>query len=165
MKTWGSTARRSSWSGTFNFYTADDRFTNLIKHPEKFLDTGCHYAIEPNFSTSSEMDFFWNFAAIYWKRRIARFWQDHQVLLFVDLYVSPQYRDLNLLSVPKGWTAYANRALRTQSDHLLDDYALACNHAGTDAILYLVFGGGPAAAALCKTHQWLWIENQRSPLT
>ena len=162
MKTWGASKRNTPWSGTVNFYTHDVRFTALKKHPDTFLKTGCNYAIEPNFSTSHELDFIYNLEAIYWKRRLARYWQTYGVRIFVDLTVDGYYDELNLLGVPPTWNAYAIRGFAEHPEWIEQAFTIACQHADSSTPLFLVFGGGQTIATLCRQHpEWLWIENTR----
>jgi len=162
-KTWGSHRRDTFFNGTYNFYTSDERFTNFQRYPEQLLKSGCKYVVEPNYSTDSQLDFKWNYDAIYWKRKIARYWQDNEVFVFVDLNVDRVYQEMNLLSVPKGYAAYANRAHKHLKDHnyLLEDYELAKAHTQKDSLLYLVFGGGPQIQKMCAEYHWIWIAIDR----
>ena len=161
MRTWGNSSRPSLWPGTTNFYTDDQRFTALKKHPDFFLRSGCHFAIEPNFSTYADVDFFYNFEAIYWKRRIARYWQTQGISIFADLHVQPSCRELNFMGIPPSYRAFANRGNPSELAWLLDDYQAAQAHTGVETLLYLVFGGGPKVQAFCAEHHWLWVENVR----
>ena len=71
----------------------------------------------------------------------------------------PAARDLNLLGVPRGWKAYANRA-HNGGDGLEEECELAREHAGTAEILYLVYGGGKAVQELAGARGWNWCPEQ-----
>lgn len=154
---WGSVARTTKIQGTWHFYTDDYKFANLWNEPMQPVLTRCRAIIEPNYSTHHTMpraEVLWG---IYRKRWLGRFWQDAGMQLFVDVNVERDFFDLALLGVPKGWRAYANRAYTTDDAHLREAYTLACEHAGTDEIVYVVYGGRAVIKDLCVEQGWAWV--------
>jgi hypothetical protein len=125
--------------------------------------TGCVVAVEPNFSVCDETP---AAEALWWaynKRRIAYRWQELGVRVICDLNVGPRHREINLLGVPKGWTAYATRAHRgAPFEAIHDEFLLACEHAGTEEILFVVFGGGrKRIGQYCRHNGWPWVPEHR----
>lgn len=156
---YGTQARSERIPGaTYHFYTDDRKFRSLIDNPQPVIDSACESVIEPNFSIDQDSPRVIALYQIYHKRRLARIWQQEaRIRVFVDMNVPPSSFDLNLLGVPPGWTAYANRAYAQDLDHLMKAYRAAQNRAATDTILYVVYGGGTKAKALCEAHGWHWI--------
>lgn len=157
---WGSIARNRRMPGTYSFYTDDYRFNALWKNPEKVVDSGCVTAIEPNITLSLTSPKAYVIAAMYCKRWIARYWQEEGIRILVDMNVPPEFSDLNLLGVPHGWRAYASHGYAGRIEALKEEYKIACNHAGTRDILWVVYGGGKAVRELCESKQWVHIPEQ-----
>jgi len=158
---WGSKARRDKMHGTYHFYVDDYRFTALWKRPEMVLKSGCINVVEANFSCLEQMPPAVAIYRTYQKRWLARYWQQGGIFVFVDLNVNPQYYKLNLLGVPKGWRSYCTRGYSHRLDWTLEEYTVACNHAGTEDILFIVYGGGKEVKQMCMEHpEWLWIPEQ-----
>lgn len=154
---WGEIARTSKMVGTWHFYTDDYKFDALWADPSNVINSKCVNVVEPNFSTNEQMPMVVGLWAIYRKRWLARFWQDYGINVFVDLNVSRKFKQLNLLGVPKGWTAYMTRSVENMGlDELDDDYARALDHAGVQP-LFVVYGGSKLTKEHCKAHGWLWI--------
>lgn len=83
-------------------------------------------------------------AYVYQKRWLARYAQTHGIEIWVDLGMEAIHHDIALLGVPKGWKAYATYTYTTGYDleeWLFPQYDLACANAGTDEILFWVYGG------------------------
>lgn len=155
--TWGTQGRTRRMAGTWVFYTRDDRFQALFADPSVILESGAACAIEPNYSTHEQMPAAVALWATYQKRYVARYWQSKGVRVFVDLNVSPAYRKLNLLGVPREWRAFAVRAHSGNHDSLAEEFQLAADHAGTDDLVFLVYGGGQATRDLCESRGWSWL--------
>jgi hypothetical protein len=159
VTTWGSVAANRPMPGTWCFYIDDDRFEPLWRDPSRVLLGNPVNAIEPNFSTHQQHPRAFILWQVYRKRWLARWWQSKGLRIFVDLNVCKAARELNLLGVPKGWKAWANRA-HNSGEGLAEEFDLACEHAGTGEILYLVYGGGAAVRELCAARGWKWVEEQ-----
>jgi hypothetical protein len=155
---WGSLPAGGAMPGTWHFYTYDYLFRSLLVDPFKVGWTGCQVAIEPNFSTDETMSpeqICWLTAC---KRRIARVWQAMGLKIIVDLNVSVQAREFNLIGVPRGWSAYATRKHRGVSLAEIEvEHQLAVEHAGTDQILFVVVGGGQKIKAAARRMGWPWV--------
>ena len=156
---WGTQARGKAMRGTWLFYTADRKFEPIWRDPNAVLRSNPAACVEPNFSTHPEHPrafVLWN---VYRKRWLARWWQSQGVRVFVDLNVDAEFAADNLLGVPKGWKAFATRS-HSEGAHLEREFALACEHAGTDRILFLVYGGGEHAKKLAQAKGWKWVPEQ-----
>jgi hypothetical protein len=160
---WGTRRRSDPMPGTWHFYCNDYVFTHLLRIPGLPWATRCTACVEANFSTCEETPL----AEILWwtfqKRRIAREWQSLGIRVLVDLNVALKAREINLLGVPKGWTAYATRAHRgAPFEAIHDEFLLACEHAGTEDILFVVFGGGrKRIGQYCRHNGWPWVPEHR----
>ena len=164
---WGSGAgaRTKQMPGTWVFYTQDYRFTALLSDPRPVPRSGCRNAVEINFSVSDDLP---RALALYYtfrKRYIARLWQDQGVNIFVDLNVSAEHRELNLLGVPKGWRAYATRGYNAYAEDIINQYEIARAHADTDELTLLVYGGGGQVKKLCQERGWLWVAERSDVVT
>lgn len=158
VQLWGARgSRKMKMPGTYLFYTEDYRFENLWKNPNHIFASGCLNAVEPNFSCYNETPFPVALHQIYRKRWIARYWQEAGINIFVDLNVHPKFAEINLLGVPKGWKAYATRGYNETVEFTEKEYDLACNHAGTDEILFVVYGGGKEVKKLCQSYPFVHI--------
>ena len=154
---WGSVSRKKRMSGTWHFYVDDYRYTALLNQPGTVVETQCVTAVECNFSILDQMVFPVALFRIYQKRWLARYWQSQGIKILVDLNVSPRYKDLNLIGVPFGWTAFATRGYTAKLGETIDEWKKACTIAGTDDILFVVYGGGHAVRKMCQRHRWVWI--------
>ena len=161
---WGGygTSRTSRVSGTWLFYTEDYRMEALWKDPTPVLNSQCHAAAEPNFSCYEDMPMAFGLYQIYRKRWIARFWQSKGLPVIVDLNVSPKFYEFNMLGVPQGWRAYSTRGYTGRIDALDAEYDMAVNRAGTNDVLFIVYGGGKAVRAKCLERSWSWLPEMRT---
>jgi len=155
--TWGSVARTSRMRGTWHFYTEDPRYAALWEDPSPVVNTGAPSAVEPNFSIYEQTPKAIALYRTYQKRWIGRWWQSKGLRLFVDLNVAEHAADLNMLGVPDGWKAYATRGYTERMDGTEREYRRACEKAGTEEILFLVYGGGKAVADLCGKRGWVHV--------
>jgi len=157
---WGAKARNFRVEGqTIHFYTDDYRFTGLWKDPSSIMNSGCRAMVEPNFSTNGEMPKAVALSYVYMKRWLARLAQSWGIEVWVDLAMEKCHHDIALIGVPKGWKAYATYTYTTGYDleeWLFPQYELACQHAGTDEILFWVYGGEEKVQELCQDRGWLW---------
>lgn len=157
VQKWGVIGRTQAMEGTYHFYTDDYKFSGLVDHPEKLLQTGCQVACEINTSTFEGMPLAVFLGELYVKRWLSAFWAKNDVKIFVDLNVESEFFEWNLIGVPEGWRAYSTRFLEGEYEFVDTCYQLACQHAGTDDILFLVIGGRQKAIDYCKEKQWLHI--------
>jgi len=146
---WGEISRRQPMHGCWHFYIEDSKFANLVNDPLAPLYSNPAAIVEPNFSIGSQSPkahvIWWT----YWKRFIARKLQAKGVRVFVDLNVAEVYLDLNFVGVPEGYTAYATRGYNREIAYLGRLYQAACDHAGTEDIVFLVYGGGKVIRDFC----------------
>jgi hypothetical protein len=164
---WGSSARSGKGIGrAIYWYCWDQQFTAVIRFPDQPLRYGASVCVEANFSTYPSQPGWEALATIGRKRVLASHWGRAGIKLVVDLNVAAEFRDLSLLGVPFGWSAYATRAHRdTGPSGILGDYNLASDHAarggvGPDRLLFIVFGGGQKVRELCQDSQWGWVPEQ-----
>lgn len=157
----GAGARSRTNPGMWHFYTEDYRFQALWDDPSPIVTSGCGAVVEPNFSAYIEMAPAIVLYRTYQKRWLARFWQSMGIRVFVDLNVAENHADVNLLGVPKGWKAWATRGYTERLDATVREYERAVAHAGTEDILFFVYGGGKAVKQLCQERGWTWLMEQR----
>jgi hypothetical protein len=144
-------------TGTWHFYTDDYRFNALLKDPAPVVATGCVTAIELNITLTDQMPVAVGLYRIYQKRWTSCFWQSKGVRIFVDLNVPAKFRAYNMLGVPQGWRAYATRGYTRRLDETVKEWEKACAWAGSDDVLFLVYGGGGQVQQLCMDRRWLWV--------
>lgn len=158
---WGVTARKNHMkSGTIHFYTDDYKFSGLWRNPEKLINTKVCTAVEVDYSTNDQTPRAVFFERLYKKRWLSRFWQKHGVLIVVNLNVNPRFAFDNLIGVPLGWGAYATRWNPDHPQAAQLEYDLACDHAQTDKILFITYGGGKAGQEFAQKIQQPWIIDQ-----
>ena len=156
LTTWGTIPRGSAMAGTWSFYTDDYKFAALWSDPRPVIRSGCAAVIEPNFSCYDDSPLVVCLNAIYRKRWLARYWQEHGIDIYVDLNVSRKVARENLLGVPAGWQHFATRGYYSRIDDLHHDYALAVETAGTKDIEFLVCGGSRKLRKVCEYYGWTW---------
>jgi hypothetical protein len=155
---WGSVARSSAITGTYHHYCEDYRFATQWRKPDRLPSSGCRVAVEVNYSSWADQPRDDVLKGIYKKRWLARHWQSRGVRILVDLNVADAHRDVGLLGVPFGWRAYATRKhWATTVAEIEDDWRQARDHAGTDDMLFCVFGGWKKVRDLCKERGWAWV--------
>ena len=155
----GAQARKTRVEGqTLHGYTDDYRINGLWKDPSWLINSGCRALVEPNFSTNGEMPKAIALSYVYAKRWIARWAQSYGIEIWVDLAMNPEHADIALLGVPQGWKAYATYTYIVGYDDewLYTQHEQAVKHAGTDEILFWVYGGEDHIQELCQEHGWLW---------
>lgn len=153
---WGRTTRKSRMLGCWHFMTDDYRFSAVWSRPQVVVNSGCVAAVEPNYSIHPQTPPAIAIYQIFRKRWLNRFWQEHGIRTFVDLFVPPAFAKANLLGVPKGWRSFATRG----SDQLLSELAMARDHAGRQDVTFLVYGGGAAVRETCREHLLLWFPEE-----
>lgn len=157
---WGRYARGSYNGGTLHFYTDDARFETIWKTPEKIVLSQCKAILEPNVSTGNMTPRAFALWGIYRKRWISRWVQQYGIHVFVDLNVEPEFAEINMLGVPRGWKHYSTRGYDTRIELLDSDFAIAKQHAGSDDVVFVVVGGGKATRAKCMSEKWIHIPQE-----
>ena len=152
---WGAVRRTAGMKGTWLFYCDDYRFEAPWKEPSTVVNTGCAAIVEPNFTIGTQTPRAVAIWQIYRKRWLARWWQSCGIKTIVDMNVDTEtFRDLMLLGVPHGWKAYATRGYVSRMPATIAEYDLACEHAGTKDILFVLYGGGKQCAELARERGW-----------
>ena len=169
---WGSQARTKSFKGkTIIFYTDDERFNalgnavmyghvfwKLWERPDKVWWSGAPSFVEVNFSTSNAQPFWVAASQIGKKRQLSRLFQEKGMRCWVDLNVAPRWEELNLVGVPKGWSAFATRVHKNDSpETITHQYELACSHAMSDNIKFAVYGHRKELEQLCMRNGWIYV--------
>ena len=156
LVTWGSVKRRAKMPGTWAFYCDDYRFSALWTDPTPVVNSGAIACVEANFSVSNQMPTALAIYNTYRKRWLSRYWQSQGLRIWVDLHCGPRHAQNNLLGVPLGWKSYMTRAYSDALDWLDHDYEIAVQHAGTEDVNFVVFGGSTQAQAMCRERGWIW---------
>jgi len=157
LVTWGSISRTKRMSGTWHFYTEDYRFRALLKNPAPVVATGCVTTVELNITLSDQMPVAVGLYRIYQKRWVSRYWQAQGIRILVDLNVPAKFRTYNMLGVPRGWRAYATRGYTRRMEETQAEWEIATRWAGSEDVLFLVYGGGGKVQQLCMDRGWLWV--------
>jgi hypothetical protein len=163
---WGSVARSTDMKGrTISFYVDDGRFNGLgsaveyghvwrklWERPAKVWQSGAPSFIEINFSTSNAQPYSVALHQIYKKRHLSRLFQDlGGMRCWVDMNVCERWEDLNLLGIPRGWTAFATHYHRYYDLDLLSHQVdLAREVAATDIINFAVFAHNKEVERFCQ---------------
>ena len=169
---WGSQARTKSFAGrTIIFYTDDERFNamgnavtyghvywKLWERPDKVWWSGAPSFVEVNFSTSNAQPFWVAASQIGKKRQLSRLFQEKGMRCWVDMNVAERWEELNLVGVPKGWSAYATHQQKYMDESLImHQYELAQAHAMSDNIKFAVYAHNKEVEQLCMRQGWLYI--------
>lgn len=157
---WGREKRKSRMRGTWHFYTEDRKFSPLWSRPYVMLNSGAVATVEPNFSVHEQTPRAVALYKTFQKRYLARLWQENGLRVIVDLNVSPAHADLNMLGVPAGWRSYATRGATERIGDIEQEHRCACDRAGTDRILFIVYGGGRLVREACQANAWLWFPEE-----
>lgn len=153
---WGEISYKKSMHGTWHFYVDDEKFENISDNPLKPLLSMPTDLVELNYSTYETQPAALAIGQVFFKRWVSRFWQSKGFNIIVDLNVQPQFSAMNLIGVPEGWRAYATRGSGTMS-WLEHDWQVAQDRAGTDDILFVVYGGGQEVRNLAAERGWHFI--------
>lgn len=159
---WGTMPRSQTHVGSYHFYADDYKFEALWSDPSILIQSGCKVIVEPNFSTHAQLPKAIALYDIWRKRWLTRFWQENGIHVLVDLNVEPIFDDINLLGVPVGWKAYCTRCYMSMLNELERQYHLACTHAKTEDILFVIYGGRENAKTLADKYGWLHFPEQAS---
>lgn len=154
---WGSIGRRRVHRGSYHFYTEDRKFKALWENPGHLPLTECRTAVELNFSTNTQTPAAAALWDVYRKRWVAAYWQSMGVRVAVDINVEERFADLNLLGVPRGWSAYATRATDADLATLKAQHERAIDHANGNSMTMLVYCGGHMVRAYCEENRLLYL--------
>lgn len=161
---WGQRRRTDYMFGTWAFYVDDYRFKALWSDPTPVVNSGAMNAFECNFSLHPQLPKAIAIYYTYQKRWISRFWQEFgRTRIFVDLNVDPLFREVNMLGVPNGWTAYATHGYSDRLHTLDEERRFAyewAGHAKREDVVFVVYGGGGEVKEYCQSHGLIWIPEQ-----
>lgn len=158
---WGCVSRKKPMYGTWHFYVQDYKFEALWTNPPGIILSQPSIIVEPNFSIAPECAKATAIYQIYRKRFLSRFWQSKGIFTLVDLNVPQKFSDLNLLGVPKGWSAFATRGDRKNIDKLYLDWELSKKKSGVINPLFLVYSGGVNVENICLNMGWFYFDTYR----
>jgi len=158
---WGSKSRKSSYLGTGLFYVDDYRFSAIWKHPEQVVETGLTTVTEINYTISLDTPVAYAKWLTYQKRYLSRFWQEHGLFIIVDVNVPTEFKEINFLGVPKGWSSYCTHGYNDRLEATILEWEMCKEHAGTSDIYFTVYGGGNLVKDLCKQYNWVHIAEER----
>lgn len=143
--------------GLLHFYTEDYRFNAIYKDMSKVLTINPAAVIEPNFSVYNDTPVAFGLQNIYKKRQVGRKLQALGYNLIVDLNVAPKWYNYNLIGVPDGWRSYATRGNSDRVNYLDAELDVARKKAGTDDVLFVVYGGGDVCLDWCHANGAVYI--------
>jgi len=139
-------------TGTLHFYTDDYRFSTVYEHPEKILQHNPQNIVEPNFSLFNDTPIAFGMQAVYKKRLVARCMQDKGICVFVDLNVGAKFYRLNMVGVPRGWSAFCTRGYSDRLNYLAFELEIAKEWSEGNHLTFVVYGGGEKVKAFCREH-------------
>lgn len=145
---WGSQSRAAA-ADAYHFYVDDTRFSVLDA-------INCKVATEPNYSANELTPLTLFLADLHKRRTINLMFQHRDIKTLVDLNIPHNLMKYAFYGVPRGWTAYSNKYYKGDTGHLLDAYHMAQKHAGTDDILYIVFGS-EGVKTMCIENNWTFV--------
>lgn len=166
---WGTQGQTRAMRGTWHFYTADSAFESLWANPGKVFPSGAPTLVEPNFSTHDQTPAAVWLHGIYKRRWLARYWQSQGKRIFVDINVHHDLLEPHeatageipaFLGVPKGWKAFATRAHGNRPEMLEAEHAACVRHAGSSALVFVVYGGGARVKEMARGNGWGWFPEQ-----
>ena len=143
--------------GTLHFYTDDYRFNTVYEHPEKILRHNPANIVEPNFSLYNDTPIAFGMQAVYKKRMVSRLMQENGIRVFVDLNVAPKFYKLNLLGVPKGYSAFCTRGYSDRLNLLEFELEMAKFVADGNDMTFVVYGGGEEVKKFCRDNGLVYV--------
>lgn len=159
FKPWGADARTKTGIGTYHFYVDDYRFEAIWDDPSKIIQSGCKAIVEPNLSLYETTPTSYGIFLIYKKRWIARFLQDYNIDVFVDLNVTEKFMPYNILGVPDGYNAFFTRGYDNRLKALQMEFDIAREISGLDQPNFIVYGGSKKVKDFCNKNNLIFINN------
>lgn len=156
---WGVEARSKQGVGTYHFYVDDYRFDALWDDPSKIINSGVSAIVEPNTSLYETTPISYGIFQIYRKRWLARFLQDYNISVFVDLNVTEKFMAYNLMGVPEGYNAFFTRGYDSRIVALSEELEAARRVSGLDNPNLVVYGGSKKVKSFCEKHNLVFINN------
>lgn len=158
---YGAEARSSKGVNTYHFYVDDYRFESIWDNPNKIIDSGCKAIVEPNLSLYDTTPISYGMHLIYKKRWFARFMQENDIKVYVDLNVSIKFQKYNTLGIPKGYNAFFTRGYGERLEYLISEIEIAKQISGVDKPNIIVYGGGQKIKKHCQENEILYVEQLR----
>jgi hypothetical protein len=147
---WAEISGKREMRGTWHFYAYDGKLQNLWYNPHQLLSSNATAFVEINWSIRNVHPKAYALGQIYRKRQVSRWLQSKGKKIFVDMNVGGTWRSENLLGVPEGWKAYCTRGYTEKIMYISEQIGMAVDRAGTEDILFVVYGGGEIVADCCK---------------
>ena len=122
------------------------------------VTSGCDAIVEPNLSLFDTTPVACGLQLLYKKRWIARYFQECDIRVYVDLNVSQKFRDYNCMGVPAGYNAFFTRGYADRLPLLDEELAIACKISGLQTPNLIVYGGGRPVREFCMAHNLLYVE-------
>jgi hypothetical protein len=157
VESWGAKSRGLAHKGTVHFYVDDYRFKAVWDKPEKLVATGCISVCEPNYTASLDTPRALYLEMVYRRRWLARYWQGFGIRTFVDMNNPTDFVDITLLGVPEGWRAYSTHGYSNRIASLYNEYHQASLHAGSEDLVFMVYGGGREVKEIANKNRWYWV--------
>lgn len=152
LKPWGAEKRSKQGVGTYHFYVDDYRFEAIWDDPSVIIKSGCKNIVEPNCSLYETTPTSYGIFQIYKKRWIARFLQDYDIRVFVDLNVTEKFSTYNKMGIPNGYNAFFTRGYESRINNLKKELQIAQEISGLQNPNLVVYGGGKKAQEFCYKH-------------
>ncbi len=146
----GEVSNKRNLGGAKHFYAFDGKLYNIWHNPFQLLEGNTSQFVEVNFSIRNTHGRAYALGQIFRKRQIAAWLQTKDKEIFVDMNVGGKWRKENLISVPEGYTAYCTRGYTSKAMYIAEQIDLATERAGTNNILFVVYGGGEVIEDCCK---------------
>lgn len=149
LRPYGSEKRSKQGVGTYHFYVDDYRFEAIWDNPSAIIESGCKNIVEPNCSLYETTPISYGIFQIYKKRWIARFLQDYNINIFIDLNVTEKFASYNRMGIPEGYNAFFTRGYESRLNNLEKELVIAQEISGLDNPNLVVYGGGKKAKEFC----------------
>jgi hypothetical protein len=156
---YGVEARSKQGVGTYHFYVDDYKFNALWDDPSKIINSGASAIVEPNISLYETTPISYGIFQIYRKRWLARFLQDYNIDVFVDLNVTEKFMPYNRLGIPLGYNAFFTRGYESRIGALEKELAIAAEIADRPDPNLIVYGGSKKVKAFCTANNLTFINN------
>jgi hypothetical protein len=154
---WGEIRSKNQMNGSWHFYVFDGKLYRLEFNPEQLLASNAQNFVEINYSIRNAHSRAYALGQIDRKRRMARWLQSKGKRIFVDLNVGKKHMQDNLLGIPEGWKAFATRGYTNKIQYIDEQINIALKIAGTEDIIFVVYGGGEIVEECCKAAGCIYI--------
>ena len=160
---WGSRPRyNQTFSGTYHFFTEDERFSVLWKSPDRVLLSGSSVFVEPDWSIPEDSDYPIFLYQLYRRRYISRYWQSLGLYIVPNLSASWYWIKFIGSGVPQGCSIFSTSGLSASPDLLEAQFELACKISGSNSPQFLVYGGNHEVKFFCNSHSsWIYYPFHR----